>query len=72
MERARSLAQQLLENSPTSILYTKRLLCEFSKSAVTSEIELALEENAQIRSTPDFREGLSAFLEKRKPAWERN
>jgi len=26
-------------------------------------------ENAAIRSTADFREGITSFLEKRKPKW---
>jgi methylglutaconyl-CoA hydratase len=29
----------------------------------------ALEANAQSRETADFREGITAFLEKRKPVW---
>ena len=72
LDRARQLAAQLIENSPTSIAYTKRLLNEFSKVSIDQKLELALEENAGIRSTADFREGLAAFLEKRKPAWHRD
>ena len=33
------------------------------------ELELATQENAQIRATEDFREGLASFLEKRSPKW---
>jgi methylglutaconyl-CoA hydratase len=69
MRRAYELADQLLEASPTSLVYTKRLLREFSQEELGRELELALQENARIRSAPDFREGLSAFLEDRKPAW---
>jgi len=72
LNRARQLAAQLIENSPTSIAYTKRLLNEFSGASIDPKLELALEENARIRSTADFREGLAAFLEKRKPAWNRD
>ena len=32
-------------------------------------LELAVTAGAEIRSTPDFREGLAAFLEKRAPRW---
>jgi methylglutaconyl-CoA hydratase len=72
LDRARQLAAQLVENSPTSIAYTKRLLNEFGRVSIDRKLELALEENARIRSTADFREGLAAFLEKRKPAWHRD
>ncbi|HUI41640.1 MAG TPA: enoyl-CoA hydratase/isomerase family protein, partial [Terriglobia bacterium] len=57
LDRARQLASQLLENSPTSLAYTRGLLTEFSKAEVDHQLALALEENARIRSTADFREG---------------
>ena len=69
LERARELATTLLGVSPTSLAYTKRLLREFTKAEMDRELDLAVEQNARIRSTADFREGLAAFLEKRKPAW---
>ena len=69
MSRAREFAGTLLEASPTSLVYTKRLLRKFTADELDRELELALQENARIRSTFDFHEGLTAFLEKRKPAW---
>jgi methylglutaconyl-CoA hydratase len=69
LERARELAGALLELSPTSLTYTKRLLRELSERELDRELEMAIHENARIRSTADFREGLTAFLEKRKPQW---
>ena len=69
LERARELAAELLAASPTSLIYTKRLFRELSKEQLDRELELALQENARIRSTADFREGLTAFLDKRKPVW---
>ena len=69
MARARELAIALLEVSPTSLRYTKRLLADFSQKELDCELEMAIHENARIRATADFREGLSAFLEKRKPHW---
>lgn len=69
MERAREMAGALLEASPTSLTYTKRLLRESSERELDRELEIAIHENARIRSTADFREGLMAFLEKRKPQW---
>jgi methylglutaconyl-CoA hydratase len=69
MDRARQLAAQLMENSPASLLYTKRLLSEAAGADLDAQIEAAVRENAAIRSTTDFREGISSFLEKRKPKW---
>ncbi len=69
IERARELATQLMENSPTSLMYTKRLLSEHARIELDGQIQSAVRENAAIRATPDFREGISSFLEKRKPRW---
>src|SRR6516225_7700739 len=69
MARSRQLATSLLEASPTSLRCTKRLLADFSQKQLDHELETAVYENARIRSTADFREGLSAFLEKRQPHW---
>jgi methylglutaconyl-CoA hydratase len=69
MERARQLAEQLLENSPESLLRTKRLLTESARDELDAQIGVAFRENAAIRETADFREGITSFLEKRKPRW---
>ncbi len=68
-DRARELAAQLMENSPTSLKFTKRLLNDHARKELDAQIEAAVRENAAVRSTPDFREGISSFLEKRKPRW---
>jgi enoyl-CoA hydratase/carnithine racemase len=59
----------LMENSPLSLSFTKRLLTDHGRAELDAQIEAAIRENAGIRSTHDFREGISAFLEKRKPKW---
>jgi len=69
MTRARELAAQLMGNSPASLLYTKRLLSTAARAELDTQIDAAVRENAAIRSTADFREGISSFLEKRKPKW---
>lgn len=68
-ERAHELAASLLQNSPASLLATKRLLRSFSSAELSRQITAAVEENARIRSTEDFHEGVTSFLEKRKPQW---
>jgi methylglutaconyl-CoA hydratase len=69
MTRARELAAQLLENSPSSVRATKKLINSFIGVQLDEQIAQAIEDNARIRTTSDFREGVSSFLEKRKPVW---
>jgi methylglutaconyl-CoA hydratase len=69
MIRAREIATQLMENSPTSLTFTKRLLSDHADATLDTQIAAAVRENAEIRNTPDFREGIASFLEKRKPRW---
>ena len=71
MHRAHELARQLLENSPASLRVTKRLLSEYTKDQFDRQVARAVQDNAAIRQTADFKEGVSAFLEKRKPRWTR-
>jgi len=69
LPRARELASQLAENSPLSLFNTKRLLNDHARAELDSQIEAAVRENAGIRESADFREGVESFLEKRKPKW---
>ena len=69
MQRARELAATLLQNSPASLLATKRLLTKYSSSELDEQVAAAVAENASIRATEDFREGVNSFLEKRDPRW---
>src|SRR6266849_2252783 len=69
LDRARDLAAQLAENSPLSLSNTKRLLTDHARAELDAQIEAAIRENAGIRESADFREGIEAFLEKRKPKW---
>lgn len=69
LERARELAASLLELSPTSLAFTKGLLRKFSEPEIDHDLAMAVEQSTRIRAKADFREGLAAFLEKRKPVW---
>jgi methylglutaconyl-CoA hydratase len=69
MKRARELAALLMENSPASLRATKKLLNDHARTELDTQIEAAVRENAAIRTTADFREGITAFLEKRRPVW---
>src|SRR6201981_110030 len=69
MNRARELAALLMENSAASLRATKQLLPDHARAELDAQIEPAVRENAAIRTTADFREGITSFLEKRKPVW---
>jgi methylglutaconyl-CoA hydratase len=69
MARARELAAELLENSPASLQATKKLLSSYTREQLDRQVAQAVESNAAIRKTADFKEGITAFLEKRKPTW---
>ena len=69
LERAQELARKILENSPSSVRATKKLINGFLSISLNRQIAEAIEDNARIRMTADFREGISSFLEKRKPRW---
>ena len=71
MLRARDVAQELLANSSAAMRQTKALFLAQSLPALDRSIEAAIAANAEARQHPDFREGVRAFLEKRKPQWER-
>lgn len=67
--RAHALATLLAANSPQSIRATKRLMRAHDKTWLETEIAGAIEASVQARETPDFHEGIAAFLEKRRPVW---
>jgi methylglutaconyl-CoA hydratase len=69
MTRARELAVLLMENSLSSLRATKQLLTDHARAELDTQIDSAVRENAAIRTTADFREGITSFLEKRKPVW---
>jgi len=69
MSRAHELAAQLMENSPASLQATKKLLSSYTREQLDRQVAQAVSGNAAIRQTADFKEGITAFLEKRKPTW---
>jgi len=70
-QRVLELAQTLAANSPESLAATKRLLAAQNKAWLDAAITQALDANARARETEDFKEGIAAFLEKRKPVWSK-
>jgi methylglutaconyl-CoA hydratase len=69
MTRVHELTLLLLRNSPESMSAVKKLLSSFAKDRLDRDLSRAMRWNEKIRNSPDFREGLTAFLEKRDPVW---
>jgi methylglutaconyl-CoA hydratase len=69
MTEVHKLAHCILRNSPAAMQATKRLLSEHANHHLDEETESAIAANAEARATDDFKEGIRAFLEKRKPEW---
>jgi methylglutaconyl-CoA hydratase len=72
MPRVRELAASLQENSPASMRATKALINGFIGKDLDRQFADSIAQNAEARATADFREGVTSFLEKRKPKWTGN
>lgn len=68
--RVGALAALLVANSPESMRATKALLAAQNKAWLDGALEASMRANAVARGTHDFKEGVAAFLEKRKPVWQ--
>jgi methylglutaconyl-CoA hydratase len=66
---AKALAQSLLQNSPQAMQCLKKLLAKHASRRLDEELADAIAANAQQRSTEDFKEGVQAFLHKRRADW---
>ncbi|CAM5198308.1 enoyl-CoA hydratase/isomerase family protein [Alishewanella longhuensis] len=68
--QAKSLVQTLLQNSPAAVSAAKHLLQQIYNKNINNEvIAHTTQAIAEIRVSAEGQEGLSAFLEKRKPNW---
>lgn len=69
-ERVQVLAQTLSNNGPEAVAATKRLLQRVADQPIDpSLVDHTVDLIAQVRASPEGREGVGAFLDKRKPNW---
>ena len=69
-QRAEALCLALCDNGPGAVQASKRLVRDFAGQEIDAAlIADTVERIAAVRSTDEAREGVSAFLEKREPAW---
>ena len=70
METALAMAETIAANSPSAVQAVKRKIStEIAEHALTQE-ELDQELGDVVRESPHFKEGVTAFLEKRKPVYD--
>jgi enoyl-CoA hydratase/carnithine racemase len=70
LERALALAEQVGEQSPTSIAFCKQLVHSGRNTVIAAGLAGERDLFVELFSTEDQREGVNAFLEKRKPVWK--
>ena len=70
LDKALALAEQVGEQSPTSVAFCKRLLHTGRDTVIAAGLEGERDLFVELFSTADQREGVNAFLEKRKPDWK--
>lgn len=61
--------QELLSAGPTAVASAKQLIRRVASLSLEEAIPVTSRWIAELRATPEAREGMIAFLEKRKPAW---
>ncbi len=69
-DRIDALIKSILSGSRSALALTKQHLARCSNDSLVAQIQSSVGVSAEARETNDAREGLAAFLEKRKPAWQ--
>jgi enoyl-CoA hydratase len=69
MDAAMKLARTIAQKAPLAITACKRAINNGAHLPLAEALELEALEFGTLVNTNDFKEGTSAFLEKRKPAW---
>lgn len=69
-DRTQRLIDAVLTGSPQALAITKQHVQRCSADVIDL-VDHSIEVSAKARTTSDAQEGLAAFLEKRKPAWQK-
>ena len=63
------LVASILTGSPNALAITKKHVDNCTVANILEQVQASIAVSAEARETEDAREGLAAFLEKRKPNW---
>jgi methylglutaconyl-CoA hydratase len=69
--RVREIGAEFAKAGPAAVAATKALFLRLRHLPLDAGLRLGAEENARSRAGDEWREGVRAFLEKRRPAWDR-
>lgn len=69
LSEAHRFAGLVVQGSPDAVRHTKRFANALTRASLREEMEESLRLFLEVRRGPQAQEGLSAFLEKRKPVW---
>ncbi|WP_105259148.1 enoyl-CoA hydratase [Pseudoalteromonas sp. T1lg88] len=69
LDKAMALAEQVGDQSPVAVSYCKELIQKGRHGDITSALPLERELFVKLFDTQDQKEGVNAFLEKRKANW---
>lgn len=71
LEEGMILAHSLMSCGPIALRTAKQLIRRVAKQSIDAELsQYTAEHLAELRMTEEAQEGLSAFIEKRRPAWD--
>lgn len=70
LETATELAEQICANAPVAVRETRKILLEATHAPDEVGWRMSIEGMAKAMSSEDFKEGLTAFIEKRPPQWK--
>ena len=69
-QKVNDLAQSLCENSSSnSLMVTKQLINQTTYPLLEKTLDLAVQINARVRESDDFKKGVASFLNKEKINW---
>jgi len=72
LDAAKKLAHTIAQKAPLAVTACKRAINGGAQLPIADALELEALEFGALVNTNDFKEGTSAFLEKRKPEWKGN